>query len=136
MESTAVLIPLLIVAVVVWRITAGSMDRKRVRKHIKSLGGTLLECTWTFWGPDRFGDRDSRIYRVRYVDSDLDTHMAYCKTSLGGGVFFTGDKVVASEKPDAGDESLEVANRKLEVENRELREKLDLLERDGRRTKG
>ena len=122
MQSFAILIPAVIAIAVITRLVAGSMDQDRISNHVKSIGGRILECTWSPLGPGWFGDNDNRIYLVRYVDKDGDTHMAYCKTSFWSGVYFTRDKIVETNEKDKPETLAE--------ENQRLRKELERLKQD------
>lgn len=108
------------------RLVAGLFDDGRVRNHIESRGGTLLEKRWNPFGRGWFGEKDSRIYRVRYTDAEGNLHQATCKTSLLSGVYFTEDLIVEWRQPQPDDEAARLAE-----ENRRLREELARL-RDGK----
>lgn len=123
MEFLYVLIPLLILVAIVSRVVAGAMDRDRVRKHVEKMGGKLLQCNWSPLGPGWFGDKDNRIYKVRYTDRNGAEHMAYCKTSFWSGVYFTRDKVVQTGTSGG--------KKSLVEENQRLREELERLKRGG-----
>lgn len=77
------------------RLFAGSMDGDRVEVYVRERGGRLLEKTWAPFGKGWFGEKDSRIYEITYLDRDGNTHRATCKTSMFSGVYFTEDNIVA-----------------------------------------
>jgi hypothetical protein len=84
----------LIALVVVLCLAAGSMDRGRIRKYIEARGGKVIQVKWSPFGPGWFGEKNERIYAVRYMDRSGDEHEAFCKTSMLTGVYFTLDNVV------------------------------------------
>lgn len=85
---------LLVIGLVVLRLFAGELDRDRVKAYIEARGGELLEVRWAPFGPGWPAEGASRIYRVRYFDKDRNERLAYCKTSMWSGVYFTWDNVV------------------------------------------
>ena len=127
MEVAAIFI-VVIGAVVLLRLAAGQMDGGRIDEYIRSEGGHILERHWTPFGRGWFGDRDMRIYEVRYVDREGNVHDATCKTSMWGGVYFTEDTVSGGVR-GAGKDS---AAQTLLEENRRLREELERLKYERR----
>ena len=105
--------------VLLLRLVAGQMDRGRIDEYIQSQGGRVLEQRWTPFGTGWFGDRDMRIYTVRYVDREGNVHDATCKTSMFSGVYFTED-AVSGPGPGRGS-----AMQSLAQENQRLREELE-----------
>jgi hypothetical protein len=110
---------------IVIRLMAGSMDGGRVAKYIASRGGKVLQSHWTPFGRGWFGEKNDRIYEVRYVDADGNVHEATCKTSMFSGVYFTEDRIVRTAEHPVPDIHT------LQEENRRLKERLARLE--GRR---
>ncbi len=107
------------------RLMAGQMDRKRIYDYIAGRGGRVLSVQWTPFGRGWFGERSDRIYAVRYVDAEGNTHEATCKTSMFTGVYFSEDEVLGrtadAQKPVADDWRVS----ELERENRRLRRELE-----------
>lgn len=122
-----VLIVFLVVGLaLMFRLFAGSLDHNRVEDYIASRGGRVLEKHWNPFGRGWFGEKDSRIYSVRYQDREGNVHEATCKTSLFSGVYFTEDRIVGTgERAVAGRQIGD-----LEEENRRLREELQKLKRE------
>jgi hypothetical protein len=87
-------LPVMIALAVIIRLAAGSMDRGRIEAHIEAQGGEVIKVTWSPFGPGWFGNRNERIYAVRYVDRQGYEHQAYCKTSMFAGVYFAQDHYV------------------------------------------
>lgn len=115
-------IPVLFVIVIVIRMTAGGMDRQRVKQYIESNGGKFIEANWAPFGPGWFGEKSDRIYAVRYLDRDGNEHEAHCKTSMWTGVYLTEDRIVrGAQRPEARAESLEEENRRLKEELERLK---------------
>ena len=110
---------------IVIRLMAGSMDGDRVKEYIASRGGKVLQSDWAPFGRGWFGEKNDRIYEVRYVDADGNVHEATCKTSMFSGVYFTEDRIVQTAESSASDIHM------LQEENRRLKERLARLE--GRR---
>lgn len=98
MEVMGVFI-LFVIMALVFRLFAGGMDRDRVRDHIESSGGRLLEKRWAPFGKGWFGEKNDRIYEIRFIDSAGNEHEATCKTSLFSGVYLTGDRIVQYAAP-------------------------------------
>ncbi|QDU54893.1 hypothetical protein [Aeoliella mucimassa] len=111
------------------RLFAGSMDGDRVRGYIHRQGGKLLSSNWEPFGTGWFGEKNDRIYRVRYRDRDGNIHNAVVKTSMFSGVYFTEDRIVSYAEREELDTS---NNREAELasENEELRRRLAELEGD------
>lgn len=124
----------LIIAV---RFGADRLDRQRITEHIEERGGQVHEISWAPFGKGWFGEKNDRIYEVRYEDRAGNTHFAFCKTGLFSGVYFSEDRIVGRPLPKrdrsprkrppspvstVSKESARVAA--LEEENRRLREVL------------
>lgn len=124
----AVLIPLAIVIAIAFRLAAGSMDNDRVRAYVEERGGKLISADWAPFGPGWFGEKNDRIYQVRYLDRDGNEHEAYAKTSMWTGVYFTEDRIVEYAKPPMHPEEVE----SLEEENARLRAELERMKQRDR----
>ena len=123
MKMEMLTIPAVIALAICFRLIAGSMNHKRIRQYIESLGGHVENIKWKPFGPGWFGEKSQVIYRVLYVDSQGAHHDAYCKTSLFTGVYFTED-IITSQSPHARQtESLEEENRRLRLELETLKRK-------------
>lgn len=70
------------------------LDTKRMRDYFLGRGEVLVSSDWQLFGPGWVGERDSRIYSIRYKDRQEKLHMAFAKTSLFSGVFITDDRVM------------------------------------------
>lgn len=111
------------------RLFAGSMDGDRVEVYVRERGGRLLEKNWAPFGKGWFGEKDSRIYEITYLDRDGNTHRATCKTSMFSGVYFTEDNIVAyAARPESPARS-EASAEDLAEENRRLRAELERIKR-------
>jgi len=112
------------IIVVVFRLLADCLDEDRVQTYIEERGGRFLSSTWAPFGKGWAGERNNRIYEVRYLDRDGNEHCAQCKTSMGAGVYFTDDRIVRYRRrpAEAPRDNSRVAD--LERENRRLREAL------------
>ena len=108
-----ILIPIAIVAAVVIRLVAGSMNHSRIRDYTHARGGRVTGITWEPFGPGWFGEKNSAIYRVDYVDKQGKRHVAYCKTSLLSGVYFTQDTIAGPASP-GGTESRNMTSTELD----------------------
>lgn len=80
--SAFVLIFIAIVVSIIIRLFAGGMDSDRVGEYIRSQGGELLDSKWSPFGRGWFGEKNDRIYEVRYRDQLGNVHEATVKTSL------------------------------------------------------
>jgi len=119
------------------RLMAGSMDVDRIDEYISERGGRIIEKQWTPFGKGWFGEKDSRIYRVIYEDSQGNIHEATCKTSMFSGVYFSEDQIVQRRQrrknhednvtlqDTATQEDHHVTS--LQEENRQLREEIERL---------
>ena len=83
---------------VLFRLAAGSMDGNRVDDYVRSRGGKLISKHWSPFGRGWFGEKDSRIYEIEYIDADGNRHQATCKTSMLSGVYMTEDRIVGREE--------------------------------------
>lgn len=130
-----------------FRLLAGSLDHQRIEEYIGERGGRIISISWAPFGKGWFGEQKDRIYEVVYYDPQSNQHMATCKTSMFGGVYFTDDQIAhrrarwadrvpedaAQGKPllysigSAEAEPDEVA--RLKEENARLREELERLRR-------
>jgi hypothetical protein len=117
-------IVILVIIVVVVRLLAGSVDENRVQTYIEERGGRFLSSTWAPFGKGWAGERNNRIYEVRYLDRDGNEHHAQCKTSMGAGVYFTEDRIVRYARRPAAESRGNSRMAELERENRQLREAL------------
>lgn len=127
MEVLPIFILFAFLALVI-RLCAGAMDGDRVGQYIRSQGGEVLESHWSPFGRGWFGEKNDRIYEVRYRDRAGDTHHATVKTSMFSGVYLTDDRIVqraTTEQPNR-EESLE-------WENARLRQRVAELERESER---
>ncbi len=106
------------------RLWAGSMDGERIERYVSERGGRLLSREWTPFGPGWFGEKDSRLYAITFVDREGNTHEATCKTSMLSGVYLTEDRIVGSGPGRERDSSADLAE-----ENRRLKAELERLRR-------
>ncbi|MHC4713861.1 MAG: hypothetical protein ACYTAN_11415 [Planctomycetota bacterium] len=111
--------------VILLRLWLGGMDHGRIDRYIASRGGRILEKHWHPFGRGWLGEKESRIYAVRYVDADGNIHDATAKTSLLTGVYFTEDTVVARTAGASDDRE----KQRLLEENARLREELEQIRR-------
>ncbi len=117
-------IVMLVIVAIAGRVLAGGMDEDRVRDYVEKGGGRLLSCDWAPFGKGWFGNKDERIYEVRYLDSGGNEHQAYCKTKMFTGVYFTEDRIVRSLELPPKESRGDARVAELERENLRLREAL------------
>ena len=115
------------------RLTAGSQDHERIRRHLQERGYEPLDVVWEPFGRGWWGEKNDRIYSVRYRDPDGNEHQAWCKTSMWGGVFLSEDApAVPKQRPKPApiyigpDDQVE----QLRKENEKLRQELERLKQD------
>lgn len=127
MEMLPIIFVFVFIAIFI-RLGAGMMDGDRVRRYVRSQGGEVLESHWSPFGRGWFGEKNDRIYEVRYRDRAGDIHQSTVKTSMFAGVYFTEDRIVqrATRKQPDQTESLE-------SENARLRRRIAELEQETRR---
>lgn len=92
-------------------------------KIVTATGKLSIVAHWSPFGRGWFGEKNDRIYEVRYKDRMGNIHQATVKTSMLSGVYFTDDRIVQQvnlDKPDVID---------LELENARLRERIAELEK-------
>ena len=121
MEVFAIFAVFIVIAITL-RLLAGGMDRDRVGEYIRSQGGELIDSHWSPFGRGWLGEKNARIYEVRYRDRMGNVHEATVKTSMFSGVYFTEDKIV---QPAISSES---QARDIELENARLRQRIAELE--------
>jgi hypothetical protein len=109
------------------RLMAGSLDDGRVREYIRRRGGEIIDMQWSPFGRGWFGEKNDRIYEVRYRDQSGRTHRATVKTSMFSGVYFTEDNIDSDFADKVG------PSRDLEWENAQLRQRIAELEERARR---
>jgi len=117
------IIPVIIILAIVIRLFAGGMDHDRVDQYISKRGGKVIEKSWNPFGKGWFGDKDNRIYQIKYEDADGKIHQATCKTSLLSGVYLTEDRIVGQSREHEHDS----INNHLLEENRRLRQEIEAL---------
>ena len=74
-------------------------DWDRLKAHLEDRGGRLLRMRWAPFGKGWWGEGSDRIYHVRYLDPDGNERHAFCKTSMGSGVYFPDDKTLGIPNP-------------------------------------
>mgnify|MGYP006999717129 CR=1 FL=1 len=110
-------IPILIITAIVIRLCAGSFDGDRVERHIKEMGGELVDRSWDPFGPGWFGEKESRIYEIVYRDSKGSLHRAHVKTSMMSGVYLTNDRIVEEQSESVEEEKARLRRRLADLEN-------------------
>lgn len=103
---------LALAAIAVIYYIAMRMDRERINEYLGYQGSEVLSITWEPFGRGWFGEKDSRIYLVRYKMQDGTVKEAYCKTSLFSGVYFSEETVLHRPSPSPRDESAREAIRR------------------------
>jgi hypothetical protein len=87
-----IVVPLLaILAILLWLMNR-SMDQDRLRGHIETRGGKLLEAKLLSSGKNWWQQTVQRNYEVRYLDTDGHEHLATCITGLFKGIVWSDDK--------------------------------------------
>lgn len=123
MTGVTLLILVVFVAIAVLsRVFAGGMDGNRVAEYIRSQGGELIESRWAPFGRGWVGEKNDRIYHVKYRDREGKIYEATVKTSMYSGVYFTENRVVQSEMQSLAPE------KDLALENEELKKRIAELE--------
>src|SRR5262249_25547334 len=108
------LVPVVFVVVVLvvlsgLRLYAGRLDRERIREHVESHGGKVLNIEYVF-SPFATGWRgadNARLYDIRYVTHRGRTITATCATNKFSGVWWPREAPPGLHDPglhDAGDE--------------------------------
>lgn len=95
-------------------------DRKRIREHIDSHGGKIIEILSDWFGA---GGRSTRAYDVTYISRNGQRVTAKCITSMTSGVQWLSDK-----PPESAMEPAEVADESGRDEASELSEPIDCIE--------
>ena len=132
--ATGVYFLLFIVLAIVIRLIAGSMDTQRIQDYFSSRGWRLLEKKWAPFGKGWYGEKSDRIYEVRYLDQEGNTHAASLKTSLFTGVYLTEDRIVSRTQAVNLSEPIshEAEIDDLVAENEQLRRRIEQLEQQER----
>ena len=125
----------MIVAAIIIRLAAGSMDTGIIESYARERGWELMDGSWDPFGPGWFGEQDSRIYQIVYRGEHGDVHRARVKTSLFSGVYLTNDVVVEHARDEPVDENgaRYRTEEELRQEVKRLRRRLRELE-DGQET--
>ncbi len=117
------LIPLVLIAMLLFRLLAGSMDQGRLESYIADKGWTLVDRHWEPFGPGWFGEKDSRIYRITYRDEEGALYEAHAKTSMMSGVYLTNERLIRARTT-----AEPTAQMSLEQENEALKRRIEELE--------
>ena len=104
---------------IVFRLIAGSFDGDRVERYVQEQGWELVDRSWDPFGPGWYGEKDSRIYQIKYRDRQGNLHKSHVKTSMLSGVYLTNDEIIESSNQQAA-ESLAEENLRLKERIREL----------------
>ncbi len=126
MEPFVVVIGFVMLAIVI-RLVAGSFDGDRVEAYVRGKGWELVDRSWNPLGPGWFGEKNARIYRIMYRDTQDNLHHAHVKTSMLSGVYLTNDEIV-----EHSPESHRTKEQLLADENQRLKERLKELEKGKR----
>ncbi|MEW4451733.1 hypothetical protein AB1L30_03510 [Bremerella sp. JC817] len=130
-EVIAVIAVLVFISLII-RLGAGGLDHSRVREYVTRRGGKIISLQWAPFGPGFFGEKDSRIYQVKYRDKEGCIHEGYIKTSMLSGVYFTEDRIVSrpskSQNEVRNDPPQSSAPVSVEDEKARLRKRLAELE--------
>ena len=118
MEPFFIIVVFVVLAVII-RLCAGSFDGDRVERHIREMGGELVDRSWDPFGPGWFGEKDSRIYEIVYRDSRGVLHRAHVKTSMMSGVYLTNDRIIEDPEESAADEKARLRRRLKELERQD-----------------
>ena len=124
--SFFIVIPLIVGVIVVVRVIAGSMDRQRIAEYVETRGGKVIEVNWAPFGPGWLSGNKERIYEIRYCDDEGNIHLAFARTNMWSGVYFTEDRIIRRARPTVDLEHVE----SLEEENARLRAELERLKRN------
>jgi hypothetical protein len=95
-------------------------DRKRIREHIDSHGGKVIEILSDWFGA---GGRSAKAYDVTYISRTGQRVIAKCITSMTSGVQWLSDRPLESDMEPA-----EVADESGPPESSGLSEPIDCIE--------
>jgi hypothetical protein len=121
------LVGCILFGVLMMRLMAGQRDRDRIEKYLRDRGCEPLEVRWFPLARAALGERNDRVYQVRYRDTTGLEREATCKTSLMGGVFLSEDV-----QPQPVSRARRLPNYELEAlrkENQLLKEEIERLQR-------
>jgi hypothetical protein len=76
----------------VFQMISGKFDRKRIREHIESHGGEVINIERNSFGAGLFGGSSDRTYDVRYRTKGGKRATASCKTGMMNGVYWISRK--------------------------------------------
>ena len=123
------ILPFLLLVALAFRVLAGSLDGDRIDDYARDRGWRVRRKSWRPFGPGWFGEKDSRIYEIEYIDREGHRHLAHVKTSMFSGVYITDDTITEHAEREADSERVEPARAEtLEAENAALRQRLAELE--------
>jgi len=78
----------ILLATIVWIVWRKyRRDKLALRSYLASENGTFLSMTWAPFGPGWAGERNDRIYVVKYRNGRGETEQAYAKVSSTGAVY-------------------------------------------------
>ena len=97
MESIVILFGAVIIGVFVFYSIQQKMDGKRIRAHIRSIGGELLGYETARTRGPWAGVPDVRVYGVRYRDKAERVHNLLAKIDYVNGDYFTEDVVISGD---------------------------------------
>jgi hypothetical protein len=86
--SNGAFLALIMGAIVVIPYVLGRYDRERIREHVESTGGTVIDIDRTWFR----GGRNLREYLVTYKTRDGKSHVEKCVTSMMRGVRWLSDR--------------------------------------------
>ncbi len=115
MEPFLLIIVFVVLAIGI-RLCAGALDGDRVERHVRDMGGELIDKSWDPFGPGWFGEKDSRIYEIIYRDSRGALHRAHVKTSMLSGVYLTNDRIIEEPRESVEEEKARLRRRLAELE--------------------
>ena len=124
-----VIIILFIVAAIIFRLIAGSMDSGRIAEYISSQGGSLLTKSWSPFGNGWYGEKNARIYEITYKDKVGNIRSATVKTSLLSGVYLTQDRITKAISKPKDQIIPPTEEQSLKSENEKLKARISQLEK-------
>jgi len=87
-----ILIVLFVVFAILIMLLNYEFDIKRIERHLRSHGATLLDIKWIPFSRDILGTKE-RNYRIHFIDREENTHESFCNTSFLE-VYFTKDTII------------------------------------------
>jgi hypothetical protein len=88
MTQVIIILSLVLISIL-WRIfITSNWDRQRIINDANNNGWTIKTIEWEPFGPGFLGEKNDRIYSVRFINENDIAQTRFCKTSVLSGVYW------------------------------------------------